>query len=890
VRFTISKKLILGFLSVTLFFGATSGIFYYYINQINKSYSAIINVRVNILSNVKDIEILATQQTNSLRGYLLTKSPDFEKDLQRANIELDLLIHETSSLVTQSESRKVVTELGELNKQFTKKYEELLRKFEEDSNQEEALEYFISEVLPIGIEFAPLTKYLTDRNKELMSDARAENTALVEDIKQTTILLSFVGLIINLLIGLFISKNITSNLSKITKVITTLTSTSSTGERYIPIEVKTKDEIGDIANAFNKMTIALQEKSWLETSITEIATMYQGIHDLPTLAEKFITKITPMVGANYGVFYIKQGSEEPRFQSLATYAFQNQKMSVPSFSFGEGIIGQAALEKQAIHLVELPENYIQISSGVGTASPASLFIIPVEFEGEITVIIELASFKKFEPIHEKLLKQIANHIGITVNSVSGRMQVENLLRESKQLTEELQSQSEELQLQHEELISMNEKLEEQYKSSEQKTKDLNNAKMELEEKAVQLELNSKYKSEFLANMSHELRSPLNSLLILAHLLTENEKGNLTDQQVEFADTIYKSGNDLLHLINEILDLSKIESGNIEIIPSEVNLNNVCRFIERQFQPLADQKGLNFSIQIDDKLPRIIWTDEQRLQQVIKNLLTNAFKFTEHGEVEMKLYKANFANHPTLKNDETILAFSIKDTGIGIPFDKQQLIFKAFQQEDGTTSRKYGGTGLGLSISREIAQLLGGGIDVESSPSKGSTFTFYLPVYEKSSLTEATPLKDEVATALEIIIDNKQHSLVEQDSDELLKGKKILIVDDDMRNIFAITTALEKKQMEIVFAENGKSGLVVLQENPDIDLILMDIMMPEMDGYETIQIIRKKSEYEDIPIIALTAKAMKIDKDKCIEAGASDYISKPVFLDQLFSLMKVWLYR
>ncbi|OAS83189.1 ATP-binding protein [Metabacillus litoralis] len=890
MRFTISKKLILGFLSVTLFFGATSGIFYYYINKINNSYSSIINVRVNILSNIKDIEILATQQTNSLRGYLLTKSPDFEKELQRANIELDLLIRETSSLVTQSESRKVVTELSELNKQFTKKYEELLRQFEEDSNQEEALDYFISEVLPIGIEFAPLTKYLTERNNQLMSDAKAENTALVDDIKQTTILISFVVLIINLLIGLFISKNITNNLSKITKVITTLTSTSSTKERYIPIEVKTNDEIGDIANAFNKMTIALQEKSWLETSITDIATMYQGIHDLPTLAEKFITKITPMVGANYGVFYIKQGSEEPRFQSLATYAFQNQKMSVPSFSYGEGIIGQAALEKRAIHLVELPENYIQISSGVGTASPASLFIIPVEFEGEITVIIELASFKKFEPIQERLLKQIANHIGITVNSVRGRMQVENLLRESKQLTEELQSQSEELQLQHEELISMNEKLEEQYKSSEQKTKDLNNTKMELEEKAVQLELNSKYKSEFLANMSHELRSPLNSLLILAHLLTENEEGNLTIQQVEFADTIYKSGNDLLHLINEILDLAKIESGNIEIIPSEVILNDVCRFIERQFQPLADQKGLKFSIQIDDKLPKVIWTDEQRLQQVIKNLLTNAFKFTEYGEVEMKLYKANLANHPTLKNDETILAFSIKDTGIGIPIDKQQLIFKAFQQGDGTTSRKYGGTGLGLSISRELAQLLGGGIDVESSPSKGSTFTFYLPVYDKSSLTEVNPLNDEVATTLEIINDNKQNSLLEQDGDELLKGKKILIVDDDMRNIFAITTALEKKQMEIVFAENGKSGLIVLKENPDIDLILMDIMMPEMDGYETIRIIRKKSEYEDIPIIALTAKAMKIDKDKCIEAGASDYISKPVFLDQLFSLMKVWLYR
>lgn len=890
MRFTISKKLIIGFLLVTLFFGGTSGVFYYYLNKVNNSYSDIIDRRVNILSNAKDIQVLALRQTNSLRGYLLTGSAEFKTDLKTANAEMNILINETSSLVVESESKTTVIKLGELNREFNKKYESLLTLYEENFDQEEATEYFKTDVLPFGTQFSPLTKYLTERQHELMNEARLGNTELVDQIKQMTIFLSALALLLNILIGLLISRNITRNLSKITNVITGLSSESNDDKQLPQIEVNSGDEIEDIAKAFNNMTYTLKEKSWLETSIAEIATMYQGIHDLQTLGQQFITKITPLIGGNYGVFYVKQGIGEQSFHSIAAYAFNGQEMGVSNFRYGEGIVGQAALEKRMIHLTDLPENYIQITSGIGAAPPASLMVIPVEFEGEVTVVIELASFKKFTPIQETLLKQVANHIGITVNSVSGRMQVENLLIESKALTEELQSQSEELQLQHEELISMNEKLEEQYKNSEQKTRDLNNTKLELEEKAEQLELNSKYKSEFLANMSHELRSPLNSLLILAHLLVENEEGNLTDQQVVFADTIFKSGNDLLQLINEILDLSKIESGKIDINPDEVKLKDVCLFAERQFMPLANQKGLKLSILMDDNLPDSIFTDQQRLQQVINNLLTNAFKFTEQGEISMRVHKAKLENHPSLQKIKTILAFSIIDTGIGIPRDKQKLIFQAFQQGDGTTSRKYGGTGLGLSISREIAQLLGGGIDVESVPGQGSTFTFYLPVYEKSSLIEAVPLRDEAATSLEVFTENKQQSLALQDGDSLLKGKKILIVDDDMRNIFAITTALEKKEMKIVFAENGKSGINVLQENPDVDLILMDIMMPEMDGYETIRAIRMKPEYANLPIIALTAKAMKIDKDKCIEAGASDYISKPVFIDQLLSLMQVWLYR
>lgn len=888
MRFTISKKLILGFLSVTLFFGVTSGMFYHSLYKVNNSYSEIIHLRVNILGNAKEIQILALQQTNSLRGYLLTEDPKFLSELQIANTDMNSVINETSRLVTETEDNSTVTRLGELNREFYTKYEELLTLKEDHYNQDLVVDYFKSEVLPNGIQFAGLTESLTERQQVLMDEERLDNTELVEQIKLITILLSVIAFVLNILIGLFISRNITRNLSKITTVITGLTPESSALKMIPKIEVKSGDEIEDIAMAFNNMAFSLKEKSWLETNMTEMATMFQGIHDLETLFEKFMTKLTPMVGADFGVLY-GRGSGEEKFYSLATYAYNGQKMRESSFSYGEGIIGQAALEKRIIHLVNIPENYIHITSGVGFAPPANIIVIPVEFEGEITAIIELASFRMFEPIHETLLKQVASHIGITVNSVSGRMQVESLLKESKKLTEELQCQSEELQLQHEELISMNEILEEQYKNSEKKTQDLNNTKMKLEEKAKQLELNSKYKSEFLANMSHELRSPLNSLLILAQLLVENEKENLTEQQVIFADTIYKSGHDLLQLINEILDLSKVESGKMEITPSKVYLKDVCLFAERQYQQIAIQKGLKFTILLDKNIPKEIWIDHHRLQQIINNLLSNAFKFTEQGEIIMDIHKPNLANHPFLFNHETVLAFSIKDTGIGIANDKQKLIFQAFQQEDGTTSRKYGGTGLGLSISQEIAQLLDGDICVESVLGKGSTFTFYFPVYRKR-YSEEVPILDEVASSLEVNNETKEQLLKSQEEDTLLKGKKILIVDDDMRNIFAITTALENKGMDIIFAENGKDGLTIVQKNSDIDLILMDIMMPEMDGYETIQSIRSIPKFKNIPIIALTAKAMKLDKDKCIESGASDYISKPVFLDQLLSLMKVWLYR
>ncbi len=856
--------------------------FYYYIDKINNSYSSIIDLRVQILSNTKDIQVLSLAQTNGLRGYLLTQDPDFISELRTANEKLNGLINETRTMVTQPESKNDVDDLYELNQEFRLKYERLVTRYEQNKDQTEALDYFMTEVLPTGSKLAPLANLLTNRNQELMNEARSENTELVQNIYSMTIILSIISLILFITIGLAISQNITRNLSKIMNVISSLTSTSSNTEDIPQIEVKSQDETGDIAKAFNKMTMASQEKSWLEHSIAEVATMYQGIHDLQTLSEQFMMKITPMVGASYGVFYVKQGSgENEYFQSLAYTAKSSTEIKSVRFRHNEGLVGQAALEKRTILLTDLPEDYIQISSGIGAAKPTSLIIIPVEFEEEVTIVIELASFYKFTQIQEKFLQQIANHIGITVNSVKGRMQIENLLQQSKLLTEELQSQSEELQMQQEELLSMNEKLEEQFNQSEQKSQELTNTKNELEKQAEQLELNSKYKSEFLANMSHELRSPLNSLLILAHLLTENKEGNLTALQVEYADTISKSGKDLLHLINEILDLAKIESGKIDINPTEVNVRDLCTFINRQFSTLAIEKGLAFNVQLENDLPDNLWTDEHRLHQVINNLLSNAFKFTDQGEVTLHVQRVKPPKHSSTKYNHSILAFIVKDTGVGIPKANQQLIFQAFQQGDGTINRKYGGTGLGLSISQEIAELLGGRIAVESEVGEGSMFTFYLPINDKTLVNEPSTLLDEVAATSE-------RANEKSDQHSLLTGKKILIVDDDMRNIFALSTALENKEINVVFAENGEDGLVVLKNNPDIDLILMDIMMPVMDGYETIQTIRQMPEYQTLPIIALTAKAMKDDKEKCIKIGASDYISKPVFLDQLFSLLHVWL--
>ncbi|MDQ3720812.1 MAG: ATP-binding protein, partial [Actinomycetota bacterium] len=416
------------------------------------------------------------------------------------------------------------------------------------------------------------------------------------------------------------------------------------------------------------------------------------------------------------------------------------------------------------------------------------------------------------------------------------------------------------------------------------------ARRNLEEKAEQLALSSRYKSEFLANMSHELRTPLNSLLILSKLLADNEDRSLSDKQVEYAGTIHSAGSDLLSLINDILDLSKVEAGKMEVRPAPVVLEDVRDYVERAFRPVAEEKGLAFEVELGPELPRTVTTDEQRLQQVLKNLLSNAFKFTGEGVVTLRLEPA----------PDGRIAFSVADTGVGIPDDKLRLIFEAFQQGEGGMSRKYGGTGLGLSISREIARLLGGELGVRSAPGEGSEFTLLLPAEYVPVDTEPVTLTE---PAPELVAPTVPHSqangrplteaMVEHPSltpadRALLEGRKVLLVDDDVRNVFALASLLETQGMEVLFAENGRDAIETLRESPDVDLVLMDIMMPEMDGHEAVRRIREMADFKDLPIVALTAKAMQGDREKSLLAGASDYVAKPVDSDRLLSLMRGWL--
>jgi two-component system chemotaxis sensor kinase CheA len=629
-----------------------------------------------------------------------------------------------------------------------------------------------------------------------------------------------------------------------------------------------------------------------------------------------------MVGASYGVFYIRgsKGSQ-PVMNKLTAYAESGTASVKDGFKFGEGLVGQCAMDKRAF-LLNAPADYSAgIRSGLVDLSPSSVLIVPIEFENKVVAVVEFASLEPFTSQHLKLLESIEDHFGVAIDNVAGRMEVERLLSESQALTEELQTQteelqaqSEELQMQQEEMRMTTEHLEEQNLFAEQKTRELEQAKNELEAYAEKLRQSAQYKTNFLANMSHELRTPLNSVLILSQMLYENENKTLTEEEAGYARVIHSSGNDLLALINDILDLSKIEAGKITLVMDDVNVTEIPEMMRMLFDPVADKRGITFRIELQHDLPSVIRTDGQRLQQILKNLLSNAFKFTEDGTVTLKIHQADpavVASRLPDSNPEEMIAFSVIDTGIGIPKDKQQLIFDAFQQVDGNTNRLYGGTGLGLSICSEFADLLGGCIVVDSELHKGSTFSLYLPAthcaemeLEKAAQEAAAsysskgghassePSADAGGTAVMAKAEKAQRQVPARDSlseeASIFLDKRVLLVEDDERNIFAIVKALSSKGLEVVVARNGKECLDIVGDDVGFDLILMDIMMPVMDGFETTRELRTNKAMKDKPIIALTAKAMKSDQESCLEAGASDYISKPIHMEQLFSLMRVWL--
>ncbi|MFD9721639.1 HAMP domain-containing protein [Streptomyces sp. NPDC059076] len=779
------------------------------------------------------------------------------------------------------------------------------------------------------------------------------------------------------------------NLTRQVRAIAAVATAVTRGDLNLKIDgVDAAGEIQVLQDNINTMivnlrdtTLANEEQDWLKGNLARISGLMQGRRDLDDVASLIMSELTPVVSAQHGAFFLAMttggngtdvpgsgsGGSETSYELCMRGSYGYSAGLMPtSFRPGETLIGTAAEEKRTIQ-VNVPPGYLKISSGLGEASPAHVIVLPVLFEGKVLGVIELASFQPFTHIQRDFLNQIAEMIATSVNTISVNTKTEVLLKQSQELTEQLRERSAELENRQKALQESNAELEEkaellaqQNRDIEVKNTEIEEARQVLEERAEQLAVSMRYKSEFLANMSHELRTPLNSLLILAKLLADNAEGNLSPKQVEFAETIHGAGSDLLQLINDILDLSKVEAGKMDVSPTRIALVQLVDYVEATFRPLTEEKGLDFSVRVSPELPATLHTDEQRLLQVLRNLLSNAVKFTDSGAVELVIRPAAADVPQSIREqlleagslreaDADLIAFSVTDTGIGIAAGKMRVIFEAFKQADGTTSRKYGGTGLGLSISREIARLLGGEIHAASEPGRGSTFTLYLPLHPTelppqgygqdesgdgsvgdsshvvtqiqdgrmgqgdghnagpaalfrrrrkalngSDARAALPARaSETTTAGPDHMEDAQFGMESQGLPETrptfhFDNEKVLIVDDDIRNVFALTSVLEQHGLSVLYAENGREGIEVLEQHDDVTVVLMDIMMPEMDGYATTTAIRRMPQFAGLPIIALTAKAMKGDREKAIESGASDYVTKPVDPDHLLSVMEQWM--
>ncbi|MEV5749373.1 HAMP domain-containing protein [Actinoallomurus sp. NPDC052308] len=869
------------------------------------------------------------------------------------------------------------------------------------------------------------------------------------------------------------------NLTRQVRAIAEVTSAVTSGDLTRSIRVDASGEVAELKDNINLMVKSLREttranheQDWLKTNLARISELMQGHRDLSVVAELVMDELAPLVDAQYGAFYLAEDNGRLELRLVGSYGYpEDDDPAAPArparFRPGRSLVGQAARSRQTIAVDEVPPGYLTISSGLGAGNPASLIDLPIVAEDQVLGVIELASLKPFNPVQRDFLEQLRENLGVNVNTIIANARTDELLAESQRLAGELRARSEELQARQEELQRSNDELEEkaellaqQNRDIEAKNSEIEQARQELENRAQQLALASKYKSEFLANMSHELRTPLNSLLILAQLLAQNPTRNLTPKQVEYAGIIHSAGSDLLQLINDILDLSKVEAGKMDISPERVPLRHLVDYVEATFRPLTAQKNLTFRITTAPGSPTDLLTDDARLRQVLRNLLSNAVKFTESGSVELRVEPVDAAElPPAFQVHGPALALRVVDTGIGIAEHQLESIFGAFQQADGTTSRKYGGTGLGLSISREIAYLLGGVITADSTLGQGSTFTLYLPitrpdfeaaigavppeadrpavaagepadpdpVAERSPAAEAAshlPQRDDSGRRRLLVIEERQggllslvaenaaadshhigdprgpveivtvvgadeaasalasapcHCVVLQmdmpddaalrflqamdgDSaleglpvlahsgrrrdpereqrfteqvasrglellsslDELreritlhlsaehpgamvplvshedtaaqapaeidtsLSGRLALIVDDDPRNVYALTGILELHGMRVVHAENGREGIEALSAHPDVDVVLMDVMMPEMDGYTATTAIRAMPQHADLPIIMVTAKAMPADQERSLASGANAYITKPLDAADLIACIHRWL--
>ena len=685
----------------------------------------------------------------------------------------------------------------------------------------------------------------------------------------------------------------------------------ATGDLTRSISVEAQGEVADLKDNINAMvqslretTVANEEQDWLQTNLARIAGLMQGQRDLGVVADLVMNELIPLVGGQHGTFFLAEDSGgETRLRLLAGYGLRSGIEAPSEVRLGQSLIGQVANTRRPLVVTDLPADYVKISSSLGEAAPVNLMILPIVFEDQVLGVIEAGSFTRFTRVHQDFLEQLMETIGVSVNTIIANSRTDALLGESQRLAAELQARTGELQSRQEELQRSNADLEDkaeqlasQKRDIEIKNEEIEHARQELEERARQLDLASRYKSQFLANMSHELRTPLNSLLILARLLAGNPDQNLSPKQVEYANVIHSSGTDLLQLINDILDLSRVEAGKMELHPERFGLRPLLDDLRAVFQPLTTEKGLTFAAgpPADGVSPEL-FTDRQRLRQILHNLLSNAVKFTEEGLVELRIT----ADPPPNGASAPVLAFSVTDTGIGISDQNLDAIFGAFQQADGTTSRRYGGTGLGLTICRELAAQLGGDISVRSVVGQGSTFTLHVPVSyppEQDAVADghggdavtAGPAPRVDAAAARAAAGGPVPAEPVAAGHDSLRGRKVLIVDDDLRNVFAITSILELYGLAVVHASDGRTGIELLQNDPGIDIVLMDVMMPEMDGYATTAAIRQIPGLAHLPVIAVTARAMQGDRDKSIAAGATDYVTKPVDTEDLLTVMEVWL--
>ncbi|MFI1393557.1 HAMP domain-containing protein [Streptomyces sp. NPDC020681] len=688
------------------------------------------------------------------------------------------------------------------------------------------------------------------------------------------------------------------NLTRQVRAIAEVTSAVAEGDLTRSITVEAPGEVGDLKDNINAMVESLratiranEEQDWLKTNLARVFSRMQGTRSLPAIAELIMNEVPPLVSAQYGGFFLTHENGDdgrgPELVMTAAYGAPDDPDAGPRrFRFGQSLVGQAAQSRRTITVDDLPPGYATIVSGTGAMDPSSLVVLPIVVEDQVLGVIELAALRPFTPIHRDFLDQFIETVGVNVSSLIANLRTDELLEQSQRLTAELSTRSKELQARQEELQRSNaafrEKaalLADRNRDIEQKNLEIEQARKELEERAQQLSRTSMYKSEFLANMSHELRTPLNSLLILAQLLAQNLEGNLTEKQVDYAEVIHSAGSDLLQLINDILDLSKVEAGKMDVHAEAFPLHQLLEYVEATFRPVASEQELEFRVIPGPGIPDTITTDESRLRQVLRNLLSNALKFTEWGRVDLHVDLATADELPAaLRDSGPAVAFRVSDTGIGIPADRLQSVFGAFQQGDGTTSRRYGGTGLGLSISREVAQLLGGAIVAESTPGEGSCFTLYLPAAAQAATRGAV----EEAT--------RAHPHIAPDEEEPAVGHTVLVVDDDTRNIFALTEILEREGMVVLQADSGRAGIDLLLAHDAVDLIVMDVMMAGMDGTETMAEIRRIPRFADVPIIAVTAKAMPGDRAEVLAAGANDYVAKPVDADQLMAKIRNHLAR